>query len=640
MKTYSLKWRVIIPIGVILVLGIAALVVIIGMRFHSSMSEQVERGLVYQAYRNANNIKADMEMSFGAVQTLSAVIGSAAGTPRANREYYNELMPQVLNGNDRIFAVWAVFEPNAFDGKDADYANQAPLNDATGRYVPYFFELDGKMGREPLAGYDKPGEGDYYLLARNSGRESITAPYYYSAGGITSYITSTAVPVRKDGKVIGAVGGDLMVELICDTMAKIKVYESGYSVLLDQDGGIVYHPEKNLRMQSGFSVMDENLAAAVRSALGDGQAHSVEIESKVNGARFLCAVAPFQVAGTGKSWAVILAAPVNEAMAPVTSGVVIIIVVGAVLLIVSLLVLYFLVAGITRSLTVIINGLGDASLQVSAAAGEISNASQSLAEGATEQAASLEETSSALEQTASMTRQNADNASKTNDTMVYTGTLFVKGSGYMAEMTTSMAGISESAEQIGRIIKTIEDIAFQTNLLALNAAVEAARAGEAGKGFAVVADEVRNLAGRSAQAARDTTLLIQSTVERVHKGSDVATQLDKSFSDIQESANTITRLVQEIAAATNEQAQGVDQVNTAVAQMDKVTQQNAASAEESASASEQLSAQAGQLDDMVNNLVALVNGQGNTPTTQRSPNPSPRSGGRQGQKLLPPPRAF
>jgi len=265
---------------------------------------------------------------------------------------------------------------------------------------------------------------------------------------------------------------------------------------------------------------------------------------------------------------------------------------------------------VTGGLDRVIAGLGEASAQVAAAAGAISSTSSQLAEGTTEQAASLEETSSALEQMASMTRQNADNAARTHDTMAQTGLLFKKGSENMAEMTGAMGGITESSEKVGRIIKTIEEIAFQTNLLALNAAVEAARAGEAGKGFAVVADEVRNLAQRSAQAARDTSALIEGTVARVRHGSETADGLERSFAGIQASADTVSRLVREIATATQEQAQGVDQVNTAVAQMDKVTQRNAANAEETASAAEQLSAQAAQLDQMVGDLTALVAGAG------------------------------
>ncbi len=276
------------------------------------------------------------------------------------------------------------------------------------------------------------------------------------------------------------------------------------------------------------------------------------------------------------------------------------------------------ISGIITKLQGIISGLNRTSDQVQSAAGSIAGASQELAEGSTEQAASLEETSSALEQMASMTRQNADNANKTNETTLRNNKLISAGSTAVGNMSNAMAEITDSAEQISRIIKTIEDIAFQTNLLALNAAVEAARAGEAGKGFAVVADEVRNLAQRSAQAARDTTDLIRSTVERVNNGAVISEELGKSFKEIENGSNTVGRLVDEITSATNEQAQGVDQVNTAVAQMDKVTQQNAANAEESASASGELSSLAEDLHGMVGELMGLVEGNAANGSGRRS----------------------
>ncbi len=268
--------------------------------------------------------------------------------------------------------------------------------------------------------------------------------------------------------------------------------------------------------------------------------------------------------------------------------------------------------GITRPINAIIASLDEAGNQVAAAANQISSASQSLAEGATEQAASLEESSSALEEMASMTRQNADNASNANQMMVQTQEQVTNGADAVVNMSSAMTEINDSSEQTSRIIGTIEEIAFQTNLLALNAAVEAARAGDAGKGFAVVADEVRNLAQRSAQAARDTAELIESTVARVKNGSAIVQELQTSFGEVEGSVKHFGGLINEISAASNEQAQGVDQVNTAVAQMDKVTQTNAANAEESASAAEELSAQASQLSSLVGELNVIVTGQQST----------------------------
>jgi len=257
----------------------------------------------------------------------------------------------------------------------------------------------------------------------------------------------------------------------------------------------------------------------------------------------------------------------------------------------------------------IIGNLGEGSKQITQASGDISSSSQSLAEGATEQASSLEETSSALEEMASQTRQNADNANQANSLAMSTRKDAESGSSTMTAMIEAMKAINKSSEEVSKIIKVIEEIAFQTNLLALNAAVEAARAGEHGKGFAVVAEEVRNLAQRSAAAAKDTANLIETAVNNAAQGGDMANKAGAVLNGIVGNIKKVSDLVAEIATASNEQAQGVDQINTAVSQMDKVTQQNAALAEESAAASEQLNAQAESLNDVVIGLNHLISGE-------------------------------
>jgi len=261
---------------------------------------------------------------------------------------------------------------------------------------------------------------------------------------------------------------------------------------------------------------------------------------------------------------------------------------------------------IARPILRISNQLNEGADQVNGAAGQVSSASQSLAEGANDQASALEETSSALEEMSAMTRTNAENARHANELAGTARTNATAGEKTMNELNEAMTAIEESSHQISKIIKVIEEITFQTNLLALNAAVEAARAGEHGKGFAVVADEVRNLATRAAEAARDSASLIEGSVNRTRHGTTVANNAVNALQAIVGDVAQVADLLEQINQASAQQATGVDQINSAMSQVDQGTQRNAATAEESASAAEELSAQSAQLKSLVSDLGKMV----------------------------------
>ncbi|MBI5800128.1 MAG: chemotaxis protein [Verrucomicrobia bacterium] len=239
---------------------------------------------------------------------------------------------------------------------------------------------------------------------------------------------------------------------------------------------------------------------------------------------------------------------------------------------------------------------------------QISNSSQLLADGASQQAASLEETSASLEEMSGMTRRNAEAAENAKQIAGATRTAVEAGSAGMQRMNTAMEGIKSSSDEIAKIIKTIDEIAFQTNILALNAAVEAARAGEAGAGFAVVAEEVRALAQRSATAAKETAEKIEAALAKSAEGTRTSAEVSGMLTQIVEQVRRMDTLVAEIATASREQSEGITQVNKAVSAMDNVTQSNASTAEESAAAAEQLSAQSRELKGVVEQLRGLIGG--------------------------------
>ncbi len=266
---------------------------------------------------------------------------------------------------------------------------------------------------------------------------------------------------------------------------------------------------------------------------------------------------------------------------------------------------------ITRPIKHAIAGLNEGSEQVVSASFQITSASQSLAEGASKQASAVEETSSSIEEMSSMTKQNADNAQHASVMMSENARNSYR---LITERMNLMQKVIEdsvkASEETSKVIKTIDDIAFQTNLLALNAAVEAARAGEIGAGFAVVADEVRNLALRSAESAKNTESLIEDSNKKIQQASALFEEVNSELSNNRHIAKKVTGLVNEIAAASMEQAQGIEQINKAIQEMDKIVQQNAANAEETTSTAEEMNAQAEKMKDNVRELVSLVEGAG------------------------------
>ncbi len=266
---------------------------------------------------------------------------------------------------------------------------------------------------------------------------------------------------------------------------------------------------------------------------------------------------------------------------------------------------WFTFRSITRRFSGILTGLYDSTQQISSASSQVASSSQALAEGTSTAASAIEETSASLEELSSMTRKTFDHSASMTKSGDVTFALMKGCHKSLRETDSCMKRIGDAGEQAAKVIKTSDEIAFQINLLALNAAVEAARAGEAGAGFAVVAEEVRNLATRSAEAARDTERIIGAMSGHIQEGASLVGRTLEQFYSMGDEGKKTNSLIKEINAASGEQSQGIEQINKAIAEMDRVTQQSASGAEESASAAEELAAQAEQMNAHIGDVASL-----------------------------------
>jgi methyl-accepting chemotaxis protein len=406
-------------------------------------------------------------------------------------------------------------------------------------------------------------------------------------------------PILENGAFIGIAGTPLELKAFSDSHVRdVKIGNTGYIAITDSHGMTLAHKNPDLVLKMSIADLDWGRQALTQK--------NGRLEYAFSGESRLAHFATYAKEG----WLVLAILPRSEIVQNV-SGIrdaAALFGLGAIALVFA--VVWLLTGSLIRNVRGIAVSLTSGAEQTTSAAAQVSASSQSLAEGASEQAASIEETSSSLEEMSSMSKKNAEHTEKCKGWMGEAKVVVEEVDKLLNETAVSIQEINRSSEATGKVIKTIEEIAFQTNILALNAAVEAARAGEAGMGFAVVAEEVRSLAQRCAQAAKETGVLIESATNAARKGSQLTLSTQEAFKRNMVNAAKVGGAVEEISAAVNEQSQGISQINTAVSQMDKVTQSNAANAEESAAAAEELNAQAETLRHSVAELLKLVEGQG------------------------------
>ena len=627
----KLKARTLMLISIFVTIT-AGFLVTIGLLIWQAMAQQeavAKKHLQQIAQTETLQVSQQLDSALVAARDVGNSAWSLREAGLADRKGLDQLLRDYLHAHNDFLSMSLAFEPNAFDGKDAEFAGQ-PEQDPAGRYARYVDrDSAGNPALHNLLDYETPGSGNYYVLPRQRQKEVIIEPYIYPYNGVDVMLTSIAAPIMRNGKFQGSVTSDFSLATLQKRIGAIKPWDGvGYAVLLSAENNVVSSLDK--------AAIGKPYKGSITGS------EVVRFDDPQLGEPAFITWRTIAVGNSGTPWKLAIITPVSVVMAEAWHFLMNAIVMMVLsIIIVSLVValvftrkvarpvggepseaaeialsvaqgdlsstipvqrgdsssIFYALHAMQGQLHRIVSTITDASNSVRAGSSEIAAGNLDLASRTEEQAAAIVETAASMEQIAVTVKNNADNAHKATRLTEQATEIAGQGEALVDEVVDVINKIDESAQKIGDINSIVDGIAFQTNILALNAAVEAARAGEQGRGFAVVAGEVRSLAQRSANAAKEISTLIDESTGRVSKGVALVNETGAMMKQIIDAVSNVHLVINEIVQALDEQTKGINQVSVAVNQMDSATQQNASLVQQISAAAMSLEEQAKSLEE-------------------------------------------
>ena len=663
LNSLSMTRKLMITLVPLIVIALLVITLLLNTEVKETSTRQAIDAAHLLATEEGNNVLSQLNYELQQLKGLASVARSRTLVPvKQRRLHFDALLKQYLQDRPALIGSWTLWEPDAFDGLDNNYRNTV-AHDASGRYIPYWYrDGQGNIQSEALVDYETPGAGDYYLLSKESQKATILDPYFYEIDGRPRLITSIVVPVLENGHFKGVVGVDLLVEEIQKQVSKIHPYGSGVAALFTNNAVIVAHPDekrlgKNAEQTEG-DISGEALPALLQS-IRSGNAFETVTETPLFEGKTLILNDSIALSDTGYHWNLAVAVPmskVTEEADLLVRHILIICLVSLAALIMMIIVVARNISSplshlakalndiahgdgdLTRRLDVkgsdevatlsqsfntfaerirsLVSDIAQRSEQISAISVQLEGHSQGSRDDAQQQSHEVEMVASAMNQMSATVSEVANNAQHASDSTRIGDQQINNGQKIIDSVVHSIrqqaddlktaakaiSALEQGSQEIGDVINVIREIADQTNLLALNAAIEAARAGEHGRGFAVVADEVRTLANRthsSTQEIENTIANLQQQTETaVHQMNLSQQRSEASVNDVEKAREVLGQISDEmkqisgmnlqIASATEQQSATAEELLRNVQQISSVADRALQGASETADSSEQL----------------------------------------------------